>query len=325
MRLAALVLLLLLPSQCFAFFFGGDSDNRALAGLESLRASFNAGDCAAVQRDYDGFLMENPSRRLREAAYGYLGRCYESGGLTDKAISLYKVAIGLYPDNIFFALRLGQIYNRAGFYDSAAPLFLKALDLKKDEIDANVGLARAYSGMGFLGRARDFYSLAVVLQDFNDPAVMREYARCLLKKREWGEASFIASQGRLREPLSVFWPVNQARILAGRGDYSGAVLSLDEALKLGPARGVRLERALYLLLGGRQGQAAEAADAALSEDKADALAATIKALALYSRGEKEKAQPFFAIAEANGGQFTAKLAGSFLECLKNGGVWPCKK
>lgn len=326
MRAALLLPLLLgISAPASAFLFGGDSDKKALAGLESLRAAFKAGDCAAVLERYNAFLEEKPSRRLREEPYGYLGRCYEAGGLTDKAISLYKVAIELYPANILFASQLGRIYNRAGFYDSAEPLFLKALALKSDDTDANIGLARAYAGMGFLGRARHFYSLAVVLQDFGDPVVMREYALCLLKKREWDEASFIASRGRQREPLSAYWPVNQARILAGRGDYAGAVLSMDVALELEATRGRRLERALYLLLGGDPRRAVEEADAALSADRTDALAAAVKAMALYFMGEKKQAEPYFAIAAANGGDFTSKLAGSFIECLKNGGVWPCKK
>jgi len=324
MRLAALVLLLLLPSQCFAFFFGGDSDNRALAGLESLRASFNAGDCAAVQRDYDGFLMENPSRRLREAAYGYLGRCYESGGLTDKAISLYKVAIGLYPDNIFFALRLGQIYNRAGFYDSAAPLFLKALDLKKDEIDANVGLARAYSGMGFLGRARDFYSLAVVLQDFYDPAALRDYSVCLLKKRDWEEALFIAGKGAAAQPGSAYWHLVRARAQAGRGDYYKALPEMEGAILLEPSRQLRLERALYLLLGGLPRRAITAAEAELAARPGDPLASVVKGMALYRLGDKAAARPYFEAARSGGG-FTARVAASFLGVSAAAGPQTCEK
>ena len=66
-------------------------------------------------------------------------------------------------------------------------------------------------------------------------------------------------------------------------------------------------------------------DAALAADKTDALAASVKALALYTLGEKKEAGPYFETAAADGGNFTAKLAQSFIECAKNGGAWPCKK
>ena len=179
------LLLLSAPRPCPAFLFGRDSEKKALAAADSMRAAFEDGNCAAVQESYTVLLNEKPSRALRETAYGYLGRCYEAEGLPDKAIGLYKLALELFPDNILFASRLGQIYNKTGFFESAEPLFLKVLALKNDDTDANLGLARAYAGLGFLAKAADFYSITVALQDFGDPLVMREYSTCMLNKRAW--------------------------------------------------------------------------------------------------------------------------------------------
>ncbi|MDO8803058.1 MAG: tetratricopeptide repeat protein [Elusimicrobiota bacterium] len=306
-----LTLLLFSSVPAEAFLFGGASDKKAAASLEMMRSAFEAGDCASALELSGAFLREKPPPELREEAYGYMGRCYESAGSTDKAISLYKLALGLYPENILFATRLALIYNQAGFPENAAPLFLKVLSIKSDDLAANLGLARAYASLGFLSRAKDFYSRAVILQDFLDPAVLEEYELCMLRKRDWPEARFIAGKGAQAAPLSAFWHQARARVSAGQGDYRKALSAMEAAILLEPSRRLRLERALYLLLGGLSRRAIDAADAELAADGKDALAAAVKGMALYSLGQKAEAAPYFITARC-GGPFTAKIAGSFL-------------
>lgn len=318
-------LLLAAPSLARAFVFGGTSEKLAAERLDSMRSAFEAGDCAAVQEISGAFLDEAPPRLMREEAYGYLGQCHERGGLTDKAISLYKLALELFPENTRLAQRLAEIYNKSGFYESAVPLLVKILALKKDDIGASLGLARAYEGLGFLGKAKEYYSRTAALQNFSDTAVMREYAACLLKQRNWVEVATVTAKGTESEPGEAFWPLMSARTMAGQGDYQKAVQAMDAALRLAPSRQKRLERALYLVLGGRPAQAIEAADAELAAGGGDALAASVKALALYSMGEKKQAEPYFTTAAAAGGVFTGKLAAAFLAAGTNGGKGACKK
>lgn len=310
-RLPVLCLLLALAAPAEAFFFGALSDKRAEAMLTGMRSDFDRGDCSSVLDISDSFLGEKPPAGLREEAYGYIGRCYERQGLADKAISLYKLGLGLYPGNSLFALRLALIYNRAGFSADAVPLFLKVLDRRSDDVEANLGLARAYAALGFYSKAKVFYSRAVALQDFGDTAVLKEYAFCMLKKRDWDEALFIAGKGAQAEPGSPDWKLAEARVMAGRGDYRRAVAAMDAAIRTAPSRRLRLERALYLLLSGAKRQAVEAADAELALDGTDALASLVKGMALYSLGEKAAAAKWFSAARA-GEPFTAAMAGSFL-------------
>jgi hypothetical protein len=208
-------------------------------------------------------------------------------------------------------MRLALIYGQAGFNADAVPLFLKVLDKRSDDIDANLGLARAYAALGFYSKAKVFYSRGVVLQDFSDAAVLKEYAFCMLKKRDWDEVIYIAGKGEQAAPALPDWKLAEARVMAGRGNYGMAAINMDEAIKLAPSRALRLERALYLLLAGDKQRAAEAADAELAQNRGDPLASVIKGLALYSRGDKAGAAPYFAAARA-GGPFTAALAGAFL-------------
>ncbi len=310
MRLVLAILLCgAVPAR--AFLFGVPSEKKAVSMLNGMRDSFARGDCASVMDTSSGFLIEKPAANLREEAYGYMGRCYEAGGATDKAISLYKLASGLYPANSLFALRLALIYNKAGFFGNAVPLFLKVLNTRSDDMEANLGLARSYAALGFYSRAKTYYSRAAIFTDFSDAAALREYAFCMLKKRDWNEALYIAGRGAKAEPGSASWSLVEARVMAGKGDYSKAVEAVDKAIDLEPSRRLRLERALYLLLGGLPERAAAAADAELAADKGDPLASEVKGMALYALKRKDEAAVYFKIA-AKGGPFTARIADSFL-------------
>ena len=323
MRTALALLLLWQASPAAAFLFGGGSDKRAGELLASMRADYQAGDCQAVLGASDGFLAEKPPDAMREEAYGYTGSCYETCGSLDKAISLYKLALGLYPENVLFAGRLAAIYNRSGFPRLAAPLFARVLKAGPDDIDANLGLARAYAAQGFLARAKPYYSRAVILQDFRDAAALEEYARWMLRKGDWDEAVFIAGKGGQLQPSGYVWPLLQARAAAGRGDYYGAVSLTEAALKLSPSRRLRLERALYLLMGGLPRRAADAADAELAAGP-DPLASMVKGMALYSQGRRSEAAPYLAAGRA-AGPFTAEVADSLLGVRKQATEDACAK
>jgi tetratricopeptide (TPR) repeat protein len=308
--LLALLLLSAVPAE--AFLFGRGADEKAAAGLGAMRDAFNRGDCPAVLQLSETFLEEKPPAKLREEAYGYIGRCYEASGSADKAIGLYKLAIGLYPANALFATRLALLYNGAGFPENAAPLFLKALELGGENAGPSLGLARSYAAMGYLSRAKEFYGKAAALQQYRDAGTLEEYARCLLRKRDWDEAAAVAARGRLLTPLSPLWTVLEARAQAGRGDYYQAAALMEGALRLGSGRQLRLERALYLLMGGLPNRAMAAVEPELAADPADPLAAAVKGMALYSLGRSQEAVEYFQKAR-RGGPFTAGVAGSFLE------------
>lgn len=304
---------LALPAPASAFlFFGGRADAKAAGLLSGMSDAFGRGDCDAVLDLGASFFAEKPSSPLREEAYGYVGRCYEASGSVDKAIGLYKLALGLYPDNAMFAYRLALIYNQTGFPANAVPLFSAVLKVSPGDAGANLGLARAYAALGFLTRAGDYYSRAVILQDFRDAGALGEYARCMLKKRDWDEALFIAGKGEQAAPGLPDWPDVEAAVRAGEGDYYRAVQAMDEALRRSPSREFRLRRALYLLLGGLPHRAMDAADAELAAAPRDPLASVIKAMGLYSLGRAPEAAPYFEAAR-EGGPFTSALAAAFLK------------
>lgn len=323
MRALAWLLPLLLAVPAQAFLFGGASDARARALLEEMRAARDSGDCSSVGRLSESFFAEKPPASLREEVYACVGACYERGGLTDKAISSYKLALELYPGNTLFAGRLAGIYNAAGFHANAVPLFLRVLERRPDDVPACLGLARAYAALGFHARAKTYYSRAVVLQDFSDSALLKEYAAAMLRKRDWDEALFIAGKGAALLPGDAAWTLTRARAYYGRGDHHKALPELEAALLLAPSRALRLERALCLLMAGLPRRAMAAAEPELAADPADPLAALVKGMALYNLGEKAAAAPYFKTAGA-GGPFTAAVAAAFAGGAAPTGTETCK-
>ncbi|MCX5786826.1 MAG: tetratricopeptide repeat protein [Elusimicrobia bacterium] len=312
-KIILLLLLTFLPAEVFCFFFSRGPD-KTPEMFEAIRGDFENGNCASVLDKADAFLKEGPSAELKETAYQYMGRCYEREGLADKAISLYNLASGLYPENFFFAARLAGIYLDTGFYENAVTLFTKILAVRSDDLEANLGLARAYSRLGFLARAKTHYSIAVALTDFGDPAVLAEYASVMIQKRDWPEVIMLTEKGRASEPANAFWPRTLARVQAGKGDYKKAWAYMNSALKLSPEnRPLALERALYLLLSGNTEAAGTEADIALAKVSKDPLASLIKAMAFFKEGKNDQARGFFELAARNGEPFTAQIAEAFLK------------
>ena len=302
----AALLLAAVPSGAAAFLFGGTSDKKAGDMLGLMTVSFDRGDCPAVADMSVALFSEKPPPAIREKAYSYLGRCYESQGLPDKAITMYKLAFGLYPENRFFPSRLAAIYLRSGFYDVAAPLFEKALKDRSDDIEANAGLARCSASLGFLAKAKVYYSRAAILGEFGDQALLKEYAFWMLRKRDWEEAELILGYAVKLAPGDA-WPREAlARAAAGRGDYKKAAAHMREAVSLDASdRALPLELALTEFLGGEY----DAALASVTGVEDNALALVIRGMALQKKGDKALSLEYFRKASAfNDRPFIAAFA-----------------
>lgn len=295
-------------------FFGLRSEGKAPELLAAMKADFENGNCAAVVTGSEALFKEKPFLETKVQAYKYLGRCHEKQELPDKAISVYTLGHGLYPEDRFFAARLADIYLKTGFYSTAAPLFKEVLDYRSDDIDANAGLGKCYAEMGFLARSKDYYARAIILGDFKDIDLMKEYAWWMIRKRDWGEAELILAKALEQDPGNAEFYAARARIASGKGDYRTAAALLSEALERCPGnRGFTLERALVLLMAGdADGAAAAAGDFLKEMEGRDSFASLIKGLALYRKGDLAGARPFLAAAGKEEGTFAARLADRLL-------------
>jgi tetratricopeptide (TPR) repeat protein len=298
-----------------ALLFGGISDKKAEAMLTGMNANFEKGDCAAVSEIYQALFSEKPSSAIREKAYAYLGRCYEAQGLPDKAMTIYKLANGLYPESDFFSSRLASIYLKTGFYSAAIPLFEKVLKGRSDDIEANAGMARCYASLGFLSKAKIYYSISAILGNFGDPALLKEYAAQMLRKRDWEEAALILDYALKLAPSDADLYEALARVAAGMGDYKKAAKHMRTAVKLKPgAEEFSLELALMELLGGN----CEAALAALPATGTEhaALSLVIRGMALQKKGQRARAMEYFKEASSSNRPFIAPFAAALMNSVQ---------
>ena len=312
---AAFFLALLAPVSAAAFLFGGISDKKAEDMLGKMSVNFEKGDCQAVAEISGDLFREKPSSAIREKAYSHLGRCYESQGMYDRAITVYKLAHGLYPENDLFSGRLAAIYLKAGFYDIAIPLFEKVLKGRSDDIEANAGLARCYASMGFLSKAKSYYSRAAILGNFSDLGLLKEYAAQMLKIRDWEEAGLIAGYGVKLVPSEAYFYEVMARIAAGRGDYKASAGHIRSAIKRKPADAdLSLELALIEFLAGDYEAALGAIPA--TGTRHGALSLVIRGMALHKKGERATALGYFKEAAASGAPFISAFAAALVKGSK---------
>jgi len=309
---AGFLLLLLVPANAAAFLFGGISDKKAEGMLNGMSANFEKGDCQAVSEISASLFKEKPSSAIREKAYSYMGRCYEAQGLPDKAITVYKLAYGLYPESDFFAGRLASIYMKTGFYATAVPLFEKALRGRSDDPEANAGLARCYASLGFLSKAKPYYSMAAILSDFGDLDLLKEYAAQMLRKRDWEEADLIADYAVKLAPGDAGPREVKARVAAGRGDYKRAAAQMRAAVKLSPSDAeLSIELALMELLGGNS--EAALADIPVTGTEHGGLASLVRGMALHKKGERARALEYFKEAAGSSRPFIAAFAAALIK------------
>jgi len=308
----AMSFLLLFPVNAAAFLFGGISDKKAEDMLAGMAANFDKGDCQAVDEISQTLFKEKPSSVIREKAYSYMGRCYETHGLPDKAITIYKLAYDLSPESDFFALRLASIYLTTGFYANAAPLFEKVLQSRSDNLEANAGLARCYASLGFLSKAKPYYSKAAILCDFADLDFLKEYTAQMLRKRDWEEAALIADYAVKLAPGDAGPREALARVAAGRGDYKQAAAQMRLAVKLKPSDAdLALELALVELLGGNYEAALGAIPVTGTEQRG--LALVIRGMALHKKGERARALEYFKEAAGSSQPFIARFAAALVK------------
>lgn len=109
------------------------------------------GDFDSARRSAESALAKQPKL---PASYNNLAVLYREMGEPERAISLLKQALALYPkgrETIF--VNLGMSYLQLGDSDTAIEWLLKAVDLNTELLDVYSGLAMAYSNKGDMQNA----------------------------------------------------------------------------------------------------------------------------------------------------------------------------
>jgi len=177
---------------------------------------------------WEYLIHKNPSL---SASYINLGNLYYEKGDNDKAISLYRKAIELDPDNPTACYDLGNVYMEFGMYEKAVFLFKQTTvsDLRQPSVYNNLGLS--YIHLGRSEEAMKQFGIAIEI----DPHYKKAFINLikLIKERRetsaWPESEdseYIAEQVRFLNDLGV--------IEGKAGDIRAAIALFNEALAIDP-------------------------------------------------------------------------------------------
>jgi tetratricopeptide (TPR) repeat protein len=283
MRSLLLIAALLLAAPAHAWELRSDSpvilDARELYRTERFDAVIMRLPLGAIDR---------LPRRNRAEAYRLLGGAYENLGLGREALSVYRLAEGLYPKDIALLTALADLLHHNDLDEQARPFYERVLKIHPNNASSNLGMAEILRVQGLTLRAQRHYEKALTDRP-SDPSIWRGYAEVLGQRRD-----FKAASRALRNALKISEDGPALCTLAIFQRSAGepeAYETLRKASLKEPARmDYRLRGALWLLEDGRIQESFHQTDLLLKERPGDPLALWIRANALLRRGKKEEAR-----------------------------------
>jgi tetratricopeptide (TPR) repeat protein len=277
--------------------------NAGEGGLISAREHFEAGRYDRVITDLTPLTLQRMRGFYQRQAYALLGEAYERLEHQEKALSVYQLAVKLYPKDMELATRLARLLHAAGLDKEAQPLYEKVLTAQPDNTWANLGLAEIDRSLGFLKRSAERYERALEGDLMRSASVWRDYSQVMLEQRD-----YVTAEAAARKALSL-QASNETRLalgfaLRGQGRIDEALLQADAASHAGV-------RALWLLEAGRFEEAAK-----LCKGQSP-LERYVRARFALNSGRKDEARrELEAVAEAaKTAPFAAELALRMLEAL----------
>lgn len=292
----ALLLLLALPLSA-GFFNAGEG------ALIQAREAFDAGRYDKVISELSPANVQRMRGFYQKQAYAVLGEAYERLEHPEKALSVYQLAVSLYPKDIELTTRLARLLHASGLDAQAQPLYEKVLAVQPSNTWANLGLAEIDRALGFIDRAAVRYELALEGELSGSPAVWRDYAEVLLRQRD-----YVTAEAAARKSLELDADVESRVVLAFILRAAG---KLPEALAELEATPHDRLRALWLLEAGRHEEAAKLASGS------DPLERYVRARAALKAGRKEDAKRELEALARSGrlAPFSAEVAAKALKSL----------
>lgn len=258
----------------------------ALDGIERLFAS---GLYEDVSISLEGNLIQKIRKGRRARAYELLGLSYEMQGRLDRALAVYQLAEGLYPENLVILNRLARLLHRIELDVRARPVYERLLRIHPNNADGNLGLAEILRGQGLLEASARHYRKA--LKEFDkDPAVWRDYAEVLADRQDFVEATK-AIQRSLELRFDVDSLLDLALFERRQGQRAQSMKTLRNAAAGAPQRSdLKLRLALWMIEDGDHDGALEAAGSVLRDVPGHPLARWTRARVHIARGRPEEAR-----------------------------------
>jgi Flp pilus assembly protein TadD len=195
------------------------SAEEAYAGIQAL---VNSGSDLKAVEALASHLERYPEHAL---AHNDLAALSYRLGDTDKALSHYRTAVQLNPEESTFLKNLADIcFIEAGQVDEAITIYLKLLKASPRDTETLLNLAIISETVGQPAEAESFYQRALEIEPWNQAA--RERISDLRRR----EASAAAEEDD--EPAEERY--DKAQALVAQGDFDGATRELEAILTVYP-------------------------------------------------------------------------------------------
>ena len=293
-RNISLALSVLLLTGCSSGFLGlaplGDRKEYAQA-----RKAYDAGDHQEAVVQLREYIYKTNNVTRREArAYRLLGRSYEQLGQPGKALEVYTEALEFHPKNVPLLVEAGRLYQQNGLTTQSIEMYERALSKEPDNTEALAGQAANYTTLGFYSKARSFYDQFFTYSEQVAPVYRARYADTFLRQRAYEQAFVHITLALEQDPTNAdFWRVS-AEALRGLKRQQEALLNLDTAILLAPARTDFLaQKALWLYETGDTKKSLETVAEILQHHPDHALAQLVQALNWQKQGKTKAARAQF--------------------------------
>ncbi|HJT88752.1 MAG TPA: tetratricopeptide repeat protein, partial [Bryobacteraceae bacterium] len=159
-------------------------------------------------------------------------------GKWNESLPMFQKAIGLQPKAPYYS-NLGSAYFLLGRYSEAAAMFEKAASLLPNDADIRVYLADAYRWLPAPAKAAAAYDQAIALAykgvqaNPRDAQALGDLAISYAKKGDFPRALDFIGRARAIDGKNNWLMYEEATIRALAGQTSGALASLEEALRNG--------------------------------------------------------------------------------------------
>ncbi len=279
------------------------------------RTAYDEGDYTRAITELTQYIYKTKNVKRREArAYRLLGASYEQQNNLSKALEVYLEALEFHPKNVPLLLSAAELYQQTGLTNRSVELYERTLAEEPNNLDALAGQAANYANMGFYSKARRFYDRFFELNPAADARHRARYANTFLQERNFQQAFINITMALSEDDQNAdFWLLS-AKARRGLNQPEEALLDLDAALLLSPARPDLLaQKALWLYEEKHYDQSLRTAERLLAGHPGNQLGLFIQAMNWYRLGKKNAAKKQIEqISRADADTFIGQVAAKLL-------------
>ena len=189
------------------------------------------GDSLFQRGEYSSAIKTYEQLQVSPLVYERIARANEALGMNTEALTAYKAALDLNPDDFRLAYRYGVLLSRTNNFKAADSLF-NALNLKEPR-NASVLYQRGYAREQLKDSTAIMDYIRAYNQDNNQQNALYRMSKILLEKRSFVSAKVHIDKGLQADPNSTRFLLLDALSYYVNKSYHDAIKQFERLLELG--------------------------------------------------------------------------------------------